>query len=169
MPYISDNLILDKDDFPQPPQRFFQSNPYETNHPNFKRWRAAAMARYYRSLYRAKQKARDQEEFLEMVGDARSVLEDPSAWKHYLKERDLDQPKRSPGRPPLNPEDRKKPLTKRSSEMRLLLEDHGIYIDINSYLSNEFSEWLFCPNGRLQRGDESTISVFYFLQQYANT
>lgn len=62
----------------------------------------------------------------------------------------------------------KKPL-RRGDEMRSLLEDHGIYVGEDNMLSDEFSEWRFCPNGRLQRADEPTISVFLFLDKYAKT
>lgn len=63
----------------------------------------------------------------------------------------------------------RKPKLKHSEKMKLLLEDHGIEIDENSMLCDEFSDWRFCVNGRLQRGSEPTISVFYFLQHYADT
>ena len=62
-----------------------------------------------------------------------------------------------------------KPKLKHSEKMKLLLADHGILIDQNNMLCDEFSEWKFCVNGRLQRNDEPTISVFYFLQHYADT
>lgn len=60
------------------------------------------------------------------------------------------------------------PKLKHSIKMKLLLEDHGINVDQNSMLSDEFSDWKFCVNGRLQRGSEPTISVFYFLQHRAD-
>ena len=62
----------------------------------------------------------------------------------------------------------RKPKIKHSEKMRLLLEDHGIYVDQNNMLSDNFSNWKFCINGRLQRKKESTISVFYFLQHHAD-
>lgn len=64
---------------------------------------------------------------------------------------------------------KRKPKIKHSEKIKLLLEDHGIYVDQNSMLCDEFSDWKFCINGRLQRGSESTISVFYFLQHHADT
>ncbi len=63
----------------------------------------------------------------------------------------------------------RKPKVKHSEKMKLLLEDHGLHVSADGLLCNEFSEWRFCPNGRLQRNDEPTISVFYFLQHYADT
>ena len=62
----------------------------------------------------------------------------------------------------------RKPKLKHSDKMKLLLEDHGIYIDQNSMLSDNFSDWKFCVNGRLQRKSEPTISVHYFLQHHAD-
>ena len=77
------------------------------------------------------------------------------------------------GEPPPAPKRKKrynkterKPKVKHSEKMKLLLEDHCIYVGADGMLCNEFSEWRFCPNGRLQRNDEPTISVFYFLQHY---
>jgi len=63
----------------------------------------------------------------------------------------------------------RKPKIKHSEKMKLLLKDHGIYVDQNNMLSDEFIDWRFCPNGRLQRGEEPTISVHYFLQHHADT
>ena len=63
----------------------------------------------------------------------------------------------------------RKPKIKHSEKMRELLADHGIYVDPDNYLCDEFAGWRFCPNGRLQRGSEPTISVHYFLQHYADT
>jgi len=60
----------------------------------------------------------------------------------------------------------RKPKEKHSEKMRLLLEDHGIYVDDQNMLSDNFSDWRFCPNGKLQKGNEPTISVFYFLQHH---
>jgi len=80
------------------------------------------------------------------------------------------------GEPPQVPKRKKrynkidrKPKVKHSEKMRLLLEDHGIYVDDNGMLGDEFYEWRFCPNGKLQRGLEPTISVHSFLQHYADT
>ncbi|KYJ87524.1 hypothetical protein [Sulfurovum riftiae] len=63
----------------------------------------------------------------------------------------------------------RKPKLKHSEKMKLLLEDHGLHVGDNGMLSDEFHEWQFCPNGRLKRNDKPTISVFYFLQHYADT
>ncbi|KYJ87046.1 hypothetical protein [Sulfurovum riftiae] len=79
------------------------------------------------------------------------------------------------GEPPQAPKRKKrynkierKPKVKHSEKMKLLLEDHGIHVSADGLLSDEFSEWRFCPNGRLQHGDEPAISVFYFLQHHAD-
>jgi len=67
------------------------------------------------------------------------------------------------------PKIQRKIKLKHSEKMKLLPEDHGIYVYDDGMLSDEFSEWWFCPNGWLQRGLEPTISVLYFLQHHADT
>ncbi len=66
----------------------------------------------------------------------------------------------------------RKPKLKHSEKMKLLLEDHGIYVRKDGMLSDEFSDWKFCVNGKLldtSKPNLNTISVFYFLQHYADT
>ena len=162
-----EEILLTTEDIPKIPQTIFDGNPYTKNDPYFKKWRKAAVMRYTKAKYRAIRVAKNQEHFLSIIGDAKSVLQDPTKWNDYLFERDKE--KRPPGRPPMAPEDRKRPPMKRSDEMQLLLADHGILVNDDNHLCDEFSDWRFCPNGRLQRGSESTISVFYFLQHYADT
>ncbi len=79
------------------------------------------------------------------------------------------QPKRRRKKKPLS---ERKPTIKHSEKMRAELKDHGVYIDVNGMLSDEFSNFRFCVNGKLldtSKPNSNTISVFYFLQHYADT
>ena len=97
------------------------------------------------------------------TNDQRSTLKIPAA---HL---DRDEPSKTPQRKKRYKKVDRKPKVKHSEMMRQLLADHGIYVNPDNYLCDEFSHWRFCPNGRLQCGSESTISVHYFLQRYADT
>ncbi len=80
-----------------------------------------------------------------------------------------DEPTTIPKRKKRYNKTERKSKVKHSEKMKLLLEDHGIHVTADGMLSDEFSEWRFCPNGRLQHNDEPTISVFYFLQHHVDT
>ena len=79
------------------------------------------------------------------------------------------RPKRKRKKKPIS---ERKPTVKHSEKMRSELEDHGIYIDEDGMLSDDFSNFRFCVNGKLldvSKPNSNTISVFYFLQHYADT
>ncbi len=167
-----EEILLDLSDIPEPPQYLFANNPYLKDDIRFKRWRSAAKARYTKSCYRAIKIARDKADFIDLVGDAKAVLQDPYAWENYLHERDLDHPKRSVGRPSLPPEQRRKPMVKRSDEMRKMLTDHGVEIKADSSIEG-FNDFEFMKNGRIKfLGDEDagiepySLSVHQFMQDY---
>ncbi len=163
-----EEILLDLSDIPEPPQYLFANNPYLKDDIRFKRWRSAAKARYTKSCYRAIKIARDKADFIDLVGDAKAVLQDPYAWENYLHERDLEHPKRSVGRPSLPPEQRKRPKVRRSDEMRQLLSDHGISINTDNTIE-DYDGWHFLPNGRIYFKDndiEMTISAHAFIVDY---
>ncbi len=164
-----EEILLDLSDIPEPPQHLFVNNPYLKDDVRFKRWRSAAKARYTKSCYRAIKIARDRADFIDLVGDAKAVLQDPCTWENYLFERDLEQPKRSVGRPSL-PKHMKKESTKikRSDLMKKLLLSHGITVKSigqDEFLT-EYPDWEFLPNGRLRYKQESPVSVHKFLRDH---
>jgi len=171
-------ILVEMDDLPEPPDTIFQDNPYERHDPLYIRWRAAAKARYVKACYKAAVEAKNREDFLSKVGDARSVLNDPTAWENYLSCRGLDHPKRKPGRPRL-PDHLKKrnPRIKRSEQMKALLFEKGIEVSPEGKLllngnADPYEGWLL-PNGRVKfLGDQEfgiepyNLSAHQFLKDY---
>ena len=171
MPFIElqdgTEILLDVSDIPEPPASTFTDNPYEANTTQFKRWRATAKARYTKAMYRARVDAKNEEHFLSLVGDAKSLLQDPSAWESYKSCRGLDECKRPVGRPKLLESEKAHctPRQKRSDQMMKLLEENSFMVEDNMVLDSYGEEVAtFLVNGRLFMEGE-TISVHAFLQQ----
>ena len=105
-----------------------------------------------------------------MVGSAKNLLKDPTAWEHYKFERDLGEYKRLAGRPRMKPEERKSPKgkIKRSDQMKKLLSDHSIIVNRDNTLEpvSAYTGWVFLPNGRIRFEDEASISAHSFLRDY---
>ena len=109
------------------------------------------------------------ERFIEDIGTAKEMLQNPDKWLHYCQEREL---KRKPGRPKLPPEQRKVPKKKRSDQMRELLESKGVEILPDNSIAG-YPGWVFQPNGRVKfLGDEEfniepySISAHEFIESY---
>ena len=172
MPFIEledgTEILLDVSDIPEPPAATFTDNPYEANTTQFKRWRALARARYAKAMYKATVDAKNQEHFLSMVGDAKSLLEDPSSWENYKSCRGLDEPKRPVGRPKLLDSEKVNtpPKAKRSDQMRALLEENGFTVEDGKVYDNLGSSWIFLKNGKVELKNGSRISAHQFIQDF---
>ena len=175
-----EEILLDVTDIPEPPEQIFKDNPYLCDDQNFKQWRSAQKARYTKACYKAIREAKDSNDFINRIGDARSLLKDPCAWEEYLSYRGLDKPKRKPGRPKL-PNHLKKQnprIKKRSDQMKVLLFEIGIEVSTEGKLlingnSEPYEGWIFQLNGRIKfMGDEEfnvepyTISIHQFISEY---
>ncbi len=127
---------------------------------------------YFKNLEKARQvrhqilqekKARETEHFLETVGTARDMLNEPKLWFDHCEKVGK---RKKPGRPPLPPEQRKKKPVKRSGEMKALLLDHGYELDDDGYIPG-FDKVRMMVNGRLHFEEENLkISVHQFIKEY---
>ncbi len=166
-----EELLLTPDMFPELPTHLIAKNPYSHHDKRYQQWKSCTIARYYKKLYRAKVNKVNTNDFLAAVGDASDILANPRSWETYMEERELGK-KRSLGRPPMAPGDRKRPSMKRSDQMRSLLLDNGIKINDDSSIDG-FDGFEFMKNGRIKfLGDECagiesySLSAYRFLQDY---
>ena len=182
MPFIEledgSEILLDVSDIPEPPASTFTDNPYEANTTQFKRWRATAKARYAKAHYKATVDAKNEEHFLSLVGDAKSLLQDSSAWESYKSCRGLDEYRRPVGRPKLSEKEKlnRPPKAKRSDAMRSLLLENGVTVSEDGSLHSKdgfYIGWKFQINGRIKfMGDEEfnvepyTLSAHQFISEY---
>ncbi len=111
---------------------------------------------------KAQKEAKGQQELLDDAGTAEDLLKDPDKWFQYCTEHEI---RRSPGRPKLQVEQRKKPKLKHSDRMRDYLLEHGIVVD-NDNVIKGYENWFFLANGRVRFKNEPSISAVDFVQHY---
>lgn len=161
-------ILLEIDDIPPAPAAIFADNPYLKEDPMFIRWRVTAIARYAKAQYKAVANAKNEEHFLAMVGDAKALLQDPSAWESYLSCRGLDEPKRPVGRPKLTEEKKvqRSPKIKRRDEMQVLLEENGFTIEDGFVYDNRGSRWKFLINGKVETEHGNRMSAHQLIEDH---
>ena len=133
---------------------------------------------YFKNLEKARQvrhqnlqekKSSETAKFLNEVGTARDMLNEPELWFDYCEKTGK---KRKPGRPRLPPERLKQKPMKRSEKMQLLLEEHGVTVDEDNSIGG-YDGFVFMVNGRIKfLGDADhgvepySMSVHTFIETY---
>lgn len=115
--------------------------------------------------------AQRRREKLNTIESTRTITDEWNDWcddKVQMLGEECDPRNHKPklGRPKLPAHLKKNPTKiKRSNQMRLLLQEHGITANEDSTIVN-YDGWTFCLNGRIKFEDEPTISTYEFIKLY---
>ncbi len=96
------------------------------------------------------------------------------AWETNRKIRQTNSALKADGYDPVKRKRKKKTMDqkprkvkiKRSVQMKVLLQGHGVSVDVISGTIEGYEDFTFLPNGRICTPEKDVISVFQFIHDY---